>query len=1073
MGLRWKLAVTALFISLVQFRPEAGYAQFNYPNTELGNVLLRELDYLQGCPACRVYLGHVGLLGDWNGSDPQNPDNYDVYQQQSRTDTTNWVIKYLEATNNTLKRTSFTTFTTHNNIVYDGAPHHSYSGGWTPDGFFWHAAKFDISQRDQIVTTASSLVGINITFFSFPFTKLPVANMFIDTGSFRCDGIVEYIYEQAGVGSGRGLYPFYLEPVIASPSGYAVDGTVSETGRAPSMTIIDGNSNPVNNGGATNSNSITITGIEEANGSGVAQISLNSDVRTESGGLTATENFTGLADGQYTATVVDSAGNSTSNAFIIATEPPSAPTANDPEGNSLPSGSGTSFPSTRCVMGETPPTPAGYETVELIDSSGTVVNSQSFDCTETAEYGPYCNLSSGTYKLKATSCVDLSSFTTITITSASAKIEVCGDQSGCRSDLLGTGSLKGRVMRLTLKTLYTTGNPNDIRDRLMFDALGAPFYESGGGFIFVRLSTTTPTSTSYSVINSTSYAAWSDLRLHAEIVDSSGVVHGSTDADAVYAGWTYGQSTTFQVNVAQNGAEYVTSITSVTTTAPISYITIMQIIACSFLPKFFRDHLLPSGSCYDLSASDFVLTSTATLNVTFAPGGVNVDTATLQAFRFDGVEWSSAGVTTEGVSKDTTTSVITATAAYTRSGEYGFFFVGVDTIAPTTTAAFQGASFIFDGALFVSTDAFIVLSTTDALVNGYSVPVTSVTYRLDPLTPYDPFIIYTASVPLALGTHVLEYRSLDYFGNIEAIKTATFTVTAGTGFRNTSSQRIPGTLLNGFMGAGAEFEAVSRAENSLTLLISSANRQGVIAVDNIGEVGVGLRVPQANLDVGISTIGLQLRSGNSTATVSSAQIAFGYNGDSSYRHFMRTEHSTSTDGNKMDFLVWNPSAGSTATLASMSVLSLQGIKVASGGSLHVRPAGEPDAEVEVSNGSSTGGGTIQYGQLLTPSSRRFKTDIVRLTEQDDALALSEVAELRHVRFRYKSLQKDGRLADDARQPLRTGLIYEEVPRFLQGSDGTISSIERLVEVESALKAAMSRLERLQKRYAELKARRRP
>jgi len=72
-------------------------------------------------------------------------------------------------------------------------------------------------------------------------------------------------------------------------------------------------------------------------------------------------------------------------------------------------------------------------------------------------------------------------------------------------------------------------------------------------------------------------------------------------------------------------------------------------------------------------------------------------------------------------------------------------------------------------------------------------------------------------------------------------------------------------------------------------------------------------------------------------------------------------------------LVWNPGAGSTTTLADLNVLSLQGIANASGGSFHVNPMGEPDAEVEVSNGASTGGGTIQYGKWVAPSSRRFKT----------------------------------------------------------------------------------------------------
>jgi hypothetical protein len=191
--------------------------------------------------------------------------------------------------------------------------------------------------------------------------------------------------------------------------------------------------------------------------------------------------------------------------------------------------------------------------------------------------------------------------------------------------------------------------------------------------------------------------------------------------------------------------------------------------------------------------------------------------------------------------------------------------------------------------------------------------------------------------------------------------------------------------------------------------------------------------------------------------VSSQQIAFGYNGDYAMSHFLRTEHSTSTNGNKMDFLVWNTGAGSTTTAANLNVLSLQGITAASHGSFHTHPFGEPDAEVEVSDGLSTGGGTIQRRQLLLPSSRRFKTDISGLSERDEERALEEVGGLKHASYRYKA------------SPVRhIGLVYEDAPDSIKDGDNSISTSERLVNAEMALKAAIKRLEALQKRYAELK-----
>ncbi|OGS38608.1 MAG: hypothetical protein A2506_11930 [Elusimicrobia bacterium RIFOXYD12_FULL_66_9] len=475
--------------------------------------------------------------------------------------------------------------------------------------------------------------------------------------------------------------------------------------------------------------------------------------------------------------------------------------------------------------------------------------------------------------------------------------------------------------------------------------------------------------------------------------------------------------------------------------------------------------VMPSWNPYCWTGSEAVFVSSVPMSFAFQGSpGVTIDTTTLGIYGYDKTTglWTRGMVVNQVVSLSTG-GYIVASGSFTRTGTYGVYFVGIDTTAPVTTFDIQGSSFSFDDAVFVSTDAFAVLTATDPLVNGFASTVATITYRIDP-TSGSSYSVYSSSIPLPLGTHIFEYRSLDYAGNVEVTKTATFTVTAGTAFRNSSTQQVGEALLNGFIGIGAKLEIGSQAQNDLTLLVSSVNRQGMLAVDNVGEVGIGV-TPQANLDVGPASIALQLRSGNSTSSVTSAQIAFAYNGDGSYRHFLRTEHSTSTDGNKMDFLVWNPGAGSTTTLADLNVLSLQGIANASGGSFHVNPMGEPDAEVEVSNGVTTGGGTIQYGDLLAPSSRRFKTDIKDLSEQDEARALADMAALKHVRFRY--------LADDPTRPPHTGLIYEEAPKSLRGAGGTLSTVERLANVEMALKAAMVKLEKLQKRYAELKKRGKP
>lgn len=483
-----------------------------------------------------------------------------------------------------------------------------------------------------------------------------------------------------------------------------------------------------------------------------------------------------------------------------------------------------------------------------------------------------------------------------------------------------------------------------------------------------------------------------------------------------------------------------------------------------------RQVLRQSGHIVDISGVDgAAVIFNSTMSLSFAYLDAVADTTTARIYQFTGSAWESNSISSQTITRSS--NDVTATGVSSFTSTFVVFYDGHDSSAPITTFAIQGSSFVFDQTLFVSTDAYAVLTATDPIVNGFASTVATTTYRLDPSSG-SAFVVYPSSIPLPLGTHVFEYRSIDYAGNIETIKTATFTVTAGTGFRTANTAVVPGALLNGFLGSGAKLEIESQAQNSSTLLISSANRQALISVDNIGEVGIGV-TPQTNLNIGQSSIGLQLRSGNSTSSVTSDQITFGYNGDYAMRHFLRTEHSTSTDGNKMDFLVWNTGAGSTTTVASLNTLSLQGIATASGGSFHVQPVGEPDAEVEVSNGLATGGGTMQRLQVVSPSSRRFKTDIKELSEKEEDKALGDVSVLKHAHFRYKTRLKGGRLVDDPGQILRNGLIYEDAPDSIRDGGEALSTSERLVNVEMALKASMRRLEELQKRYDRLKARRNP
>lgn len=837
---------------------------------------------------------------------------------------------------------------------------------------------------------------------------------------------------------------------------------------APTITMTN-SGGTVTDGGATSTATITISptdpgGIYSITVAGVSYSSTNYPSGVQTSPSNTFPDSSVLADGSYTATVVDLAGNSTSSGFQIFTGTPSP----DAKAGSD-SGSSVTNPITNndcIVLKDT----SGVGISELSSSINSNTAVYTVDSSTAIFALVECGVSTGTKTIVSKNRAGKVGTKSITISSAPVQETLAGSgASWSASNSVAVGGMS----TLQASFLAVTGTTScDIFSVTVNGTELNCHPQCGGCAVEYGWASGPPAQTfNWNIRNKTSSTTYSDA-----IVISGGVsgynnqiiFNGAPHPYQLGPGASIGGSATIPA-VSNATYTFVVSGSTLSVASPYAGVTLSTRTTLSGAEEAarLRQVLRRSGYAVDILADGgaAVFNSTMTLRLEYADAAI--DTTTARIYRLSGTAWESSSMFNQTFSRSG--NDITAVGLSTFTSTFVVFFDGQDSSAPVTTFAIQGSSFVFDQALFVSMDAFVVLTATDPAVNGYASTVASITSRIDP-SSNSPFYIYSSSIPLPLGTHVFEYRSLDYAGNTESIKTATFTVTAGTALRTTNTAQIPGVLLNGFLGSGAKLEIESQAQNSLTLLISSANREGMVAVDNIGEVGIGV-TPQANLNIGQGSIALQLRSGNSTSAVTSNQIAFGYNGDSSMRHLLRTEHSTSTHGNKLDFLVWNTGAGSTTTLASLNVLSLQGIAAASGGSFHVQPVGEPDAEVEVSNGLSTGGGTMQRLQVVAPSSRRFKTDIKDLSAKDEDRALEDVSGLKHARFRYKSRQKDGRLTEDPAQTLHTGLIYEEAPASIREGGEALSTSERLVNVELALKAEMRRLEELQKRYEKLKARR--
>lgn len=257
----------------------------------------------------------------------------------------------------------------------------------------------------------------------------------------------------------------------------------------------------------------------------------------------------------------------------------------------------------------------------------------------------------------------------------------------------------------------------------------------------------------------------------------------------------------------------------------------------------------------------------------------------------------------------------------------------------------------------------------------------------------------------------------------------------------------------------ARMEVKLSSADAYALKVSSPNGDPLLVVDSAGQMGVGLSSPGALLDVNgrgdAADIGLQVRAGNSTSSITSSQIVFAYDSSGTYRHSLRTRATASQDeGNAIDFYLWN-STGSPTALGDVNVMSLQAVPRASTtASVHISPVGTPAYELVVSNGQTTGGGTVMAANVAAHSRRALKSDISYLDEAAERRAYDEVKDLRHARFRYK--------AGGPNAPLLRGLIYEDAPESIRSAPGKSIIVEnRIANMELALKAARSRIAALE------------
>ncbi|MBI3298120.1 MAG: M23 family metallopeptidase [Elusimicrobia bacterium] len=811
---------------------------------------------------------------------------------------------------------------------------------------------------------------------------------------------------------------------------FRIDGTM------PSVSLRKTDGTPVDNNGATNETSIVVAATDTFGLQKFVLSGPTSSTETISGALTHTHTF-----GSLTA-------NSTTPYVVEAT--------------------------------------SGVFSMRLERSSGVVIAITTFEepVSTAAWAGPFCQLSSGTYSLfimdKAgnQSRYDFEAATetfTMTLTADGPGWSDSGSAAITQAQTeTANWAFQGQAdWCVADKTV-----PCMAIETHVAGTKAACEYYANCGFTSKIESTITfgPPwqSSQFTIANTTDVEVGGSIAMVASPIGGGGVT-------LTYPfGLNPGQVITGDVDFPQNNSSAWRSSVSASgesfeVLAPIANI---DISSTSTLPATMAESArrnllrLSSPKAYDLSINggSGAFGTTTTISVSYADA-VMTDTMTLQLYRWERSQWRSSGLTNQSVSKSTS-GIISIVARSTSTSWYAAFSLGVDTTAPTTSWGIQGSSYGFAGIIFVSTYSYLILSSTDPMANGFASGMATIYYRLDGLSG-DPFTTYSSSLSLLPGTHWVDYYAVDWAANMEAVKRATITVTSGSVTRLSGDLQVDGNLLVGFLGSGAKAEVLARAEYDYALKVSSVDGRAMMAVDSANFVSIGTAPASGRLTLAGVTLdsALALRSGNSTASISGAQLAFGFDGSPELRHALYTQHGSAANFNKMVFELWTPASGSSSTLGNQPVLSLEGSTITSANALvHIRPAGIADKELVVSNGIGMGEGNVLRWERWTPSSIAIKKDISRLGRADEEKAWADIAALKPSVYRRKRTAEDGSLVADHTGPLERGYIFEETPESIRAGPGAVSIDERLINAELALKAAMRRIEELKARIKKAKER---
>lgn len=912
------------------------------------------------------------------------------------------------------------------------------------------------------------------------------------TGRFRDDGI-------AGGSSTSTISLYNLKDgATAYFQGFDNAGNVTIQGVTmdqvrPSLGLLDTNGAPMipspSGVSATSMTPVSVRGTDS--NAGIGKITIlkpdnTTSTQTFSGEIVAYATFSALAAGSYTAKVYDRAENYTSVEFRVLT----SSAVMDPVHNA----SDATLP--EVILGTNSARISGTTASncpEAVNVSGPGLNRDFQFLGKSSQFtlGQLSELSAGTFTVTSTNCALVQSTRTFYVAAVNSSQNIINCMTWNGTERCNAGSIanndpsfdriKAGLLFVQVSQVGTEDTTNYCyQTQLRVGGVASTSCGGGNGKVTWEFQVKPAQSVTYTIENSsftpTTHNIFFSWRLQPPS-GSANSVYGNTDSIFISTdGFALapGQVIAGTVSVAEVAQSFAKSNGPLTVDAsfmPISVGTTTDALAQRMAAA--RNGLWAPLDPRDVFGSEiiFLQTTTATFSSIVSTGLPAIDTATLKVYGWTGSSWTLNGITQTGVSYSTSSGLLIASANIVRSQVLAPLFSVTDGSAPTTSWSIQGSSYGFAGVTFVSTYSYLVLSSTDPVVNGFHSGLATAYYRIDGL-PGDPFTAYSSSLSFLPGSHWVDYYAVDFAGNLETIKRATITVTAGSVTKLFGDLQVDGNLLVGFLGSGAKAEVVARAEYDYALIVSSVDGRAMLAVDNANFVSIGTAPASGRLTLArvAGDTALALRSGNSTAAVTGAQLAFGYDGTSDLRHALYTQHGAAAYNNKMVFKLWTPATGSSSTLGNLPVLSLEGSsKTAYGALVHIMPAGLAENELVVSNGVGLGLGNVLRWERWQPSATEFKTGIERLGAKDEQAAWADVMALKPARYRRKVPGPDGRLRVDPAAPLERGYIFEEIPNSIRAGQGGISVDERLVNVELALKAAIREMNVLEERLGKLRA----